>query len=95
MKKRRGDMHYMNRYGMLGNLYRVQRFCMAPSGHKFFTKKISTHLLTVLTMRVILHTEQRKWIIKITRILINKVRSPLKGDMTYVKTKYFYRQFTG
>ena len=56
---------------------------------------ISTHLLTVLTMRVILHTEQRKWIIKITRILINKVRSPLKGDMTYVKTKYFYRQFTG
>ena len=45
MKKRRGDMHYMNRYGMLGNLYRVQRFCMAPSGHKFFTKKISTHLL--------------------------------------------------
>ena len=58
-------------------------------------KIISTHLLTVLTMRVILHTEQRKWIIKITRILINKVRSPLKGDMTYVKTKYFYRQFTG
>ena len=30
MKKRRGDMHYMNRYGMLGNLYRVQRICMAP-----------------------------------------------------------------
>ena len=58
-------------------------------------KIISTHLLTVLTMRVILRTEQRKWIIKITRILINKVRSPLKGDMTYVKTKYFYRQFTG
>ena len=58
-------------------------------------KIISTHLLTVLTMRVILHTEQREWIIKITRILINKVRSPLKGDMTYVKTKYFYRQFTG
>ena len=59
------------------------------------SQKISTHLLTVLTTRVILRTEQRKWIIKITRILINKVRSPLKGDMTYVKTKYFYRQFTG
>ena len=30
-------------------------------------KKISTHLLTVLTMRVILHTEQRKGNKKRTR----------------------------
>ena len=41
MKKRRGDMHYMNRYGMLGNLYRGQRFCMARSVHKFFTKELA------------------------------------------------------
>ena len=34
-------MHYMNRYGMLGILYRVQRFCMAPSGHKIFTKLLA------------------------------------------------------
>ena len=34
MKKRRGDMHYMNRYGMLGNLYRVQ-LCDHGEGNGF------------------------------------------------------------
>ena len=35
-------------------------FCMAYSDHKFFTKKISTHLLTVLIKSVIFRIEQRK-----------------------------------
>ena len=34
--------------------------CMARRVHKMFTKKISTRLLTVLTISVILHIEQRK-----------------------------------
>lgn len=34
MKKRRDDMHYMNRYGMLGNLYRVQ-LCDHGEGNGF------------------------------------------------------------
>ena len=35
-------------------------FCMACSVPTIFTKKISTQLLTVLTMSVILHIEQRR-----------------------------------
>ena len=34
--------------------------CMTRRVHKMFTKKISTHLLTVLIISVILHVEQRK-----------------------------------
>ena len=31
-----------------------------PERHKYFTKRISTHLLTVLTMRAILRIEQKR-----------------------------------
>ena len=43
---------------LAGRLFSL--FCMACSVHKFFTKIISTHLLTVLILGAIVQIEQRK-----------------------------------
>ena len=53
-------------------------------------KKISTHLLTLLTTSAILQLEQRKGTRKQSVIPIVPF---MKGDMTYVNAEYFWREF--